>query len=156
MEEPTHMPALLGIGVAFVLIVFGSFAARLTFKYFRRPRRRVALDLPASSWETPSFHVDDAPGIVPRTLRRPDITRAARERRDDRNDPDRAPPPGTRRDEHRADEDRRLARPDGRTRQNRAEQAHQQGRETVGIIENNVRELLHRLRSESQGRPGAT
>jgi hypothetical protein len=143
------------MGLALALIVFGSFAARLIFKYFRRPRRRVALDLPASSWERPSFHVDDAPGIVPGTQRRPDITRATRERHDERTNPDRAPPSGTRREGLRATGDRRTAQPEG-TRQHQEEDARPQSREAVGLIEDNVRELLRQLRAEPQGRRSAT
>src|SRR5258705_455017 len=41
VEEPTHMPALLGIGLALALIMFGSFGARLIFKYLGRARRRI-------------------------------------------------------------------------------------------------------------------
>ncbi|MEA3022560.1 MAG: hypothetical protein QOK01_1412 [Alphaproteobacteria bacterium] len=75
VEEPTHMPALLGVGLALALIMFGSFGARLLFKYLRRARRRIGRAPSGSNWDAPSFHVDDAPGIVPGLRRRPDITR---------------------------------------------------------------------------------
>src|SRR5712672_1085199 len=53
VEEPTHMPALLGIGLALALIMFGSFGARLLFKYIERARRRVGRAPPGSNWDAP-------------------------------------------------------------------------------------------------------
>jgi hypothetical protein len=55
--------------------MFGSFGARLIFKYLGRARRRGVRAPPGSNWDAPSFHVDDAPGIVPAPRRRSDITR---------------------------------------------------------------------------------
>jgi hypothetical protein len=75
VDEPTHMPALLGVGLALALIMFGSFGARLLFKYLGRARRRIGRAPSGSNWDALSFHVDDAPGIVPGLRRRPDITR---------------------------------------------------------------------------------
>ncbi len=152
--DPTHLPALLGIGLALALIVFGSFAARLTVKLFQRPRRRVALDPPVAGWDAPSFRLDDSPGIVPVMPRRPDITHEMRDAGGDRNqDPNRASPYGTRRDEHRVYEDRRVAHPPEPKHQDRGKQAREQDREAVAVIEHHVRELLLRLRSEPQNRP---
>jgi hypothetical protein len=153
MMEPTHLPALLGIALALALIVFGSFAARLTLKHFQRPRRRVALEQPAPGWDAPSFRLDDSPGIVPVMPRRPDITRETRDVDDDRNqDPNRAPAYGARRDAHRVHEDRRVAHPPQPTHQSRDEQR----REAVAVIEDHVRELLLRLGSAPRGRPRQT
>jgi hypothetical protein len=154
MMEPTHLPALLGIALALALIVFGSFAARLTLKHFQRPRRRVALEQPAAGWDAPSFRLDDSPGIVPVMPRRPDITSETRDVDDDRNEvPNRAPAYGARRDdEHRVHEARRVVHPPGPTHQSREEQR----REAVAVIENHVRELLLRLGSEPRGRPTRT
>jgi hypothetical protein len=124
VEEPTHMPALLGIGLALALIMFGSFGARLIFKYLGRARRRGVRAPPGSNWDAPSFHVDDAPGIVPAPRRRSDITRDTRD----------------------------LA--DEPTQRNRgAKTVAPQGLDAVGIIEANVRDLLVRLRSEPQAAP---
>jgi hypothetical protein len=89
VEEPTHMPALLGIGLALALIMFGSFGARLLFKYLRRARRRIGRAALGSNWDAPSFHVDDAPGIVPGLRRRPDITRDPHDIADPRTQPSR-------------------------------------------------------------------
>jgi len=120
------MPALVGIGLALALIVFGSFAARWSLKYFGRPRRRPFLNPPGSDWDSPSFHVDDAPGIVPALRRRPDITRDAQDFHDEPAD------------------------------QNTSEPARRSGLDAVAAIEANVRNLLVRLRSETQGRSGAS
>ena len=89
VEEPTHMPALLGIGLALALIMFGSFGARLIFKYLGRARRRIGRAPLGSNWDAPSFHVDDAPGIVPGLRRRPDITRDPQDLADPRTQPNR-------------------------------------------------------------------
>jgi hypothetical protein len=126
VEETTHMPALVGIGLALALIVSGSFAARLILRYFGRRRRRPFLHPPGSDWDGPSFHVDDAPGIVPALRRRPDITRDAR-------------------DFHDEPADRKKSEP-----------ARRHGLDAVAAIEANVRDLLVRLRSEPQGRSGAS
>jgi hypothetical protein len=90
VEEPTHMPALLGIGLALALIMFGSFGARLIFKYLGRARRRIGRAPLGSNWDAPSFHVDDAPGIVPGLRRRPDITRDPHDLADPRTQPNRS------------------------------------------------------------------
>jgi hypothetical protein len=127
VEEATHMPALVGIGLALALIVIGSFAARRILNYFERPPRRTVFEPTRSNWDAPSFHVDDAPGIVPALRRRSDI---ARDARDDFHD--------------------EPAHPD------KGEVARQQGRDAVAAIEANVRNLLVRLRSEPQRRSGAT
>jgi hypothetical protein len=126
VEETTHMPALVGIGLALALIVIGSFAARRILDYFERPRRRTVFEPTGSNWDAPSFHVDDAPGIVPALRRRSDITRDARD------------------DFH-----------DQPAHRDKSEAARQQGREAVAAIEANVRNLLVRLRSEPRRRSGA-
>jgi len=126
VEDATHMPALVGIGLALALIVFGSVAARQILQYFGRPRRRPVLHPAGSDWDSPSFHIDDAPGIVPALRRRPDITRDAQDFHDEPAD------------------------------QNKSEPARRSGLDAVAAIEANVRDLLVRLRSEPHGRSGAT
>jgi hypothetical protein len=126
VEETTHMPALVGIGLALALIVIGSFAARRILNYFGRPRRRTVFEPTGSNRDAPSFHVDDAPGIVPALRRRSDITRDARD------------------DFH-----------DQPAHRDKSEAARQQGLDAVAAVEANVRNLLVRLRSEPHGRSGA-
>jgi hypothetical protein len=45
-----HMPALIGIAVALVLILFGSRAIQRIARLLRRPSRRTLIDLPETSW----------------------------------------------------------------------------------------------------------
>jgi hypothetical protein len=154
VEDPTHLPALLGTGFALVVIIIGSLAGRLIFRFFRRPRRRVAVDLSSPDWDAPYSHPEASPGIVPAMPGGRDITRAMRDIHDERNDvPFGAPRHGARRRPHGGGDDPVLARRREQTRQNVREDAREQG-ETVGIIEDNVRELLLRLRTELQDRLG--
>jgi len=136
VEQSNHMPALLGAAVVLALIVIGSLAARLIFQYVRfrhvpRPRRNVARDLPISM-DSPLPRMSESPSIA---LRRPDITRVAiapRERRADRRDD-----PAHDRAERAPDDDRAAATQP----------------ETAAVIEDSVRSLLQRLRTELQLRP---
>jgi hypothetical protein len=153
VDDPTHLPALLGTGLALVLIIIGSLAGRLIFRFFRRPRRRVAVDLSSPDWGAAHSDLDASPGIVPAMPGGRDITRAMRDIHDERNElPFGAPRRGVRRQAS-GGEDPLLARRREQVRQNVREDAHQQG-ESVGIIEDNVRELLLKLRTELQDRLG--
>jgi hypothetical protein len=125
VEETTHLPALVGIGLALALIVIGSFAARLILNNFGGPRRRSVFEPTGSNRDAPSFHVHDAPGIVPALRRRSDITRDARD------------------DFH-----------DQPAHRHKSEAPRPQGLDAVTAIEANVRNLLVRLRSEPHGRSG--
>lgn len=58
-EVAAHMPALLGVGIALVLIVLGSFAIGLLAQRLRRPSGRGLGDLPLV--DLPETSADEAP-----------------------------------------------------------------------------------------------
>ena len=142
------MPALFGAALALVLIVIGSLAARLIFNAVRRRRRDVARDLPAASWDAPLPRLDESPSIA--MARRPDIARDTSARPgqpDDRSD-DRAP---------QREEDGRAPwrEPAPRAANTRAEMRMPPSAQSdsAAAIEDSVRDLLQRLRSELQLHP---
>jgi len=135
-EETNHWPALLAAALAFLIVVAGSLAFRALVSLFQRPRRRVAEDLPASSWEAPGHTADatlvdehEAPSIAAAMPYHPDAARGTSALRRLAEELD-----GERNRMPRGNRARRLPpRPAGGA---------------VEGIEQNVRDLLHRLRAE--------
>ncbi len=133
-----HMPALVGTASVLAVILVVSLGAHLAVGHIRR-KRRAAAELPAVSRDTMRMH--DSPSITAAMPSNADIvretfapSRAAGAAR--------APAQG-RRAEPRPAEDRAVpwAAPDAASRRDSAE-----------AIEQNVRDLLHRLRTELQPR----
>jgi len=129
--DGAHMPALFGAALALVFIVLGSIVARLGARLIRA-RRRNGVAREAASMAPPVLGEQDTPGLVPPMPLEDDITRAA--------------PPSwmTRRAP--------AAQPDGATFPDDAVRHNRDARE----LEQNVRELLHRMRSDLQRTPGAS
>jgi len=119
VDGGAHIPALLGTGLALVIIVLGSMVARMGAKLFGSGRRRTPPRVAASPVTVPMRRADDAPDLVPVMPHERDIARATR--------PPRAP----------------IAAPPVRPRDG----AHA-GSESARVLEENVRELLHRLRGD--------
>jgi hypothetical protein len=130
VEEPAHMPALLGTALALVIIVLGSIAVRLGSRLLRWPRRRTILAPPATDSNPPFYRADETPGLVPVMPRHGDITREMFAPR--------APA---------------VAPPALRTGTRAGEAAAAPSHEAVRVLEENVRELLRRLRPELQAQP---
>ena len=114
-----HIPALLGTGLALVIIVLGSMVARMAAKGLGSGRRRSAQRVAASPVAAPIHRADDAPGLVPLMPREGDLARATR--------PPRAP----------------IAAPPVRPRD-----VAPAGSDNARVLEKNVRDLLHRLRGD--------
>ncbi len=138
VEATDHMPALVGTASVLAVILVVSLGAHLAVGHIRR-KRRAAAELPAVSRDTMRMH--DSPSITAAMPSNADIvretfapSRAAGAAR--------APSQG-RRAEPRPAEDRAVpwAAPDAASRRDSAE-----------AIEQNVRDLLHRLRTELQPR----
>jgi hypothetical protein len=127
-----HMPALFGAAFALVIIVLGSVVARLGAKLARARRRGVAGDPASISMAPPFLRAQDAPGLVPPMPPEDDIA-------------DAAPPPWMTRGAP-------AAPPDGAPSGDDAVSNRDSARE----LEQNVRELLHRMRGELQRAPGAS
>jgi hypothetical protein len=126
-EASAHEPALLGAALALVIIVLGSIAFRRAAKFLRSRRRAGARGVHAWNGDPPLHRMQDAPGLVPVMPRESDIVRATR-------------PPG-------AD----SAQPDG---PGSADGAVARNAESTRMLEENVRELLLRLRAQPR-RSGA-
>jgi len=134
-DDGDHMPVILGAVFALLIIVLGSIAARLGAKLLRA-RRRGSPPRAAVSMTPPMLHAqmlhdqplrdqmlhaDDAPALVPLTSREADIRRESRPPRVPRRAP--APRPAA---------------------TNAGEPIAERARE----LEANVRDLLHRMRSD--------
>jgi hypothetical protein len=130
VEEPAHMPALLGTALALVIIVLGSIAVRLGSRLLRWPRRRTILAPPVSGSNPPFYGADETPGLVPVMPRHGDITREMFAPR--------APA---------------VAPPALRARPPAGEAAAAPSHEAVRVLEENVRDLLRRLRPELPAQP---
>lgn len=118
--DGSHAPALLVAALALLSIFFGSIAAR-RFAKFLRSRRRGAPRTVAVAPTAPVYPADDAPALVPAMPRKSDIARATR-----------AP----------------LAAPVRRRDVDAGPDMPGRNRETTRALEDNVRELLHRLRND--------
>jgi hypothetical protein len=130
VEEPAHMPALLGTALALVIIVLGSIAVRLGSRLLRWPRQQTILGPPASDPSPPFYRAEETPGIVPVMPRPSDMTREMFAPR--------APA---------------VAPPALRTRPRTGEHAATPSQEAARVLEENVRELLRRLKPELQAQP---
>jgi hypothetical protein len=130
-EESSHVPALLGAVSALVIIIIGSFAGRLLTQ---RPRSRQPAKVRPRDWESRDSSVEDeAPGIVP--MLPADAAHESPANVEALASPDDW---GLRR----AHAPRRPAPPHAR----RAVPAETQpSRDSTRVLEENVRELLHRL-----------
>jgi hypothetical protein len=171
--EPAHMPALLGTALALAIIIVGSLAARLILRLMRRPRRRSVLDITEPGWDTPLPQLVASPGIAAAMPWQGDITRATRDPRaqafpprggwnavakpaaqDDRRSDDRRS--DDRRQGEPGEEVRRYAPRRARAQDSRRDRTPDQrgapavppSRDAARVLEDNVRELLHRLRKD--------
>ena len=129
-EEAAHMPAVLGAALALVIVILGSLAARLGARFARGSRRRKVPGAPASNAGPPIYRPEDSPSLVPVMPRESDITRETLARR--------------------ASTDARVARRDQPASR---EGAAGPGGESARVLEENVRELLRRLRNDLQTKP---
>jgi hypothetical protein len=163
-EEPGHAPALLGMAFAVAVIILGFLAVRLIARWLRRPRPRALIDLPDDAdWDAPMpvADWDASPPVAPpspaiaaamrplRDARRPEPRRddwadVIRDEEVRRYAPRRPPPPPPR-------EAPEPSRADARMR----EEAHMKAAhaEDARMLEDDVRELLTKLRAELQERP---
>ena len=128
VEDGGHIPVILGAAFALFIIVLGSIVARLGAKFIRS--RRGGVQRAAVSMPPPILHAQDAPGLVPPMPHEGDITRGAR--------PPRAPrrAPAVRQD-----------------RANAGAETAARDRDGARELEENVRGLLRRMRSDLQAAP---
>lgn len=138
VEDGGHMPVILGAALALLIVVVGSIVVRLGATLIRSRRRRSARRTPTPTEPPPLRRALDAPALVPPMPHEGDITRAPPP---PPPPPPRAPrrPPAARQDEPNAG-DATAGRNRDRTRE----------------LEQNVRELLHRLRSDLKMEPPAS
>jgi hypothetical protein len=129
VEAGTHMPALLGAALALLIVILGSLVARLAASFIRARRRDRALDATAATTTPAMFKAQDAPALVPVMPRERDITRKRR--------PPRLPAdmPAARQERVR----------DGTEV---AGDAAERIRADARVLEENVRDLLRRMRSD--------
>jgi hypothetical protein len=124
VEAGTHMPALLGAALALLIVVLGSIVARLVTSHIRSRRRDRALAATVATATPPMFSAQDAPALVPVMPRERDV---ARKRRAPRLPSD---TPAPRQEGARDDDAAERIRADARA------------------LEQNVRDLLRRMRGE--------
>lgn len=174
-DEPGHTPALLGIGFAIAVIILGSLMIRRIAQRLRRRRRPVLIDLPDEDWQPQlaAAPVTPGPAMVrpPRDEWRgegqsadPAYLDRLRESRDDevrryaprharppqpRVEPELPMPPRVAREQPAAPRREKPAAP------RREAVRVRDDREAARILENedSVRELLTRLRAESEPKP---
>ncbi len=127
-EAVSHMPALLGAALALLIVVLGSIVARLAAGLIRA-RRRPAYDDIVDTTTPPMVDASDAPALVPVMPRDRDMARNLRAPRLPRETP--AAP------SRRAPDDADIAG-------DPAEQVRADAR----VLEENVRDLLRRMRSD--------
>jgi hypothetical protein len=132
VEAGTHMPALLGAALALLIVVLGSIVARLAASLIRSRRRNRALAATAAMttppmFSAPMFSALDAPALVPVMPRERDVTRKRR--------PPRRPT------------DMPAARQE-RAQDAVAGDAPARMRADARLLEENVRDLLRRMRSD--------
>jgi hypothetical protein len=136
-EPSNHVPALLGAVSALAIIIIGSFAGRILAK---RPPRRMQAKARPRHWQAPvSGMEEDAPGIVPVMPNGRDV---AHERPDQGVEALASPDDWGLRHSRAP---RRVTPPNA--------PAMRPSRESTRVLEENVRELLHRLQSDLRGRP---
>jgi hypothetical protein len=133
VADGAPMPVLFGAAFALAIIVLGSIAARLGVKLLRSRRRDGVARAAASMRPPPFLRAQDAPGLVPPMPREGDITREAR-------------PPSL---ASRAPEAPRNGVMPG-------DDAAERNRDSASELEQNVRELLRRMRGDLQRTPGAS
>ncbi len=144
-EPSNHVPALLGAVSALVIIIIGSFAGRLLTN---RPRQRPQVKARPRHWPSPvSSMEDESPGIVPVMPGSSDIAHET-------SSPDAealASPDGW--GVRRSQVPRRVAPPQPRRAAPPPET--RPSRQSTRVLEENVRELLHRLQMDLRGQPAA-
>jgi hypothetical protein len=139
VDDSSHMPAVLGTLLALAIIILGSLIARQVSKLIR-PRRQRTAERPrvsssrGSNWDEPLSRLQLSQPNAPIAPRRSDIARETY-----------APPapvehPGDEWEHELTQEPRRVAS-DG------------PDRESARVLEDNVRELLHRLQTDLQAQP---
>ena len=128
-EAGTQMPVLLGAALALLIVVLGSIVARIATGRIRSRRRARALDAVKETTMPPMFSAEDAPTLVPVMPREHDITGEPRPPRPPRRMPVARPERALDRSAIAGDHAAR-ARPDARE------------------LEDNVRDLLHRMRGD--------
>jgi hypothetical protein len=139
-EPTTHIPALLGAVSALAIIIIGSFAGRLLTK---RPPRGPQRNARARDWHAPVAGMeDDSPGIVP-VMPAADLAHEAPAA--ETETPASPDDWGLRRGRA----PRRVTPPDVRPEA-------PPNRETTRALEDNVRELLHRLQIDLRGQSTET
>ncbi len=129
VEAGTHMPALLGAALALLIVILGSLVARLAASFIRARRRDRAFDAAAATTIPPMFKAQDAPALVPVMPRERDITH---QRRAPRLPADMPPA-------------RRERVRDGT---DVAGEPAERSRADARVLEENVRDLLRRMRSD--------
>jgi hypothetical protein len=131
VEQSNHMPALLGAAFALAMIVIGSLVAHVIFSFLRRPRRDDSRHLPLTI-DAPLPRMSESPSIA--LAPRRDITRVTVAPREQRR--------------------KRPDEPHGmRVKEGNDDPAPPAQPQTAVVIEDTVRDLLHRLRTELQLRP---
>jgi hypothetical protein len=125
VDAGTHMPALLGAALALLIVVLGSIVARIAASFIRARRRDRALDATAAP---PIYPTRDAPALVPVMPREPDVGRRRRMPRLPRDTPAAR--------QERGQDDADVA---GDAERIRAD---------ARVLEENVRDLLRRMRSD--------
>jgi hypothetical protein len=142
-EPSTHVPALLGAVSALVIIIIGSFAGRILAQ---RPSRRPQVNARARDWQSPVASAEEeSPGIVPVMPGGGDVAHA-RSGRDA---------------EALASPDDWGLRPSRAPRRVAPQETHgaapretaPPSRESARVLEENVRDLLHRLQLDLHGQP---
>jgi hypothetical protein len=129
VEAGTHMPALLGAALALLIVILGSLVARLAARFIRARRRERIFDVAAATTTPPMFKAQDAPALVPVMPRERDVTRKRR-----------AP---------RLPTDMPAARQErARGGTDVAGDAPERIRADARVLEENVRDLLHRMRRD--------
>jgi hypothetical protein len=129
-ETGAHMPVLLGAALALLIVALGSIVVRIATSMIRARRRARALDAVAERDAPPMFSAEDAPGLVPVMPRERDITGERRMPRPPRRITPAARP------EHAPDRAAVASDPPARPRPDSRE------------LEENVRDLLHRMRGD--------
>jgi hypothetical protein len=132
VEDGGHTAAIFGAALALLIIVVGSIVVRLAAKLIRLRRSNNAFRAPASMAPPPMLRAKDAPALVPPMPHEGDIAREPRPPRAPRRpSPLPLPPDRANADAETADRDR--------TRE----------------LEQNVRDLLRRMRSDLPAAPRA-
>jgi hypothetical protein len=132
VEDGGHLPAIFGTALVLLIIVVGSIVVRLAAKLIRSRRRGSAPRAPAAMPPPPILRAQDAPALVPPMPHEGDVAREPRVPRAPRR------MPAVRQNEATAGSDTAAHDP-ARARE----------------LEQNVRDLLHRMRSDLPMEPRA-